>query len=43
MGCHIELFDPARTDEGSTIIRLGLKKIEIAPNAPRQWSGAGHA
>ena len=43
MGCHFELFDPARTDEVSTIIRLGLKEIEIAPNAPGQWSGAGHA
>lgn len=31
------------TNERSPIIRLGLDEIEVAPNAPGQWTGAGHA
>jgi hypothetical protein len=41
MGSYFEFLDPAFTDERTTIIRLGLKKIEIASNAPGQWRGAG--
>lgn len=41
MGYHLKLFDPAGTDEGSTIIDLGLQEVEVAPDAPGQWGRSG--